>query len=141
MTEFPAYQAPPPHRSRPGPPAESLRSRSTGVVILVAVAACVNVLISAATAIDWTPEPYAQSGRNPLNFWSVLLYLAAGLAFIEWERRARENMERLGDQRPRWAIGWTRGGWLIPGLNLVIPILVLREIDKASAQAAVAARQ
>ncbi|TDQ05642.1 DUF4328 domain-containing protein [Labedaea rhizosphaerae] len=59
----------------------------------------------------------------------VYLVLGAltGVVFLTWLWRARLAAEARGD-RQRLARGWTIGGWLLPGANLVLPLLVVEDI-------------
>jgi hypothetical protein len=140
MTEFPAYQAPSPYARRPGRPAEPLRVRSIVAAVLVVIAALSNAVVSTALMIDWPPNATADA-REATSLWSALFYLAAGIAFVTWERRARTNLDSLGAQGLRWGFGWTFGGWILPLANVVIPVLVLNEIERTSARLAARERQ
>ncbi|WP_144122930.1 DUF4328 domain-containing protein [Catellatospora sichuanensis] len=66
--------------------------------------------------------------------WIVGLLVAAA-AFIIWLHRARRNAERLGGA-PVWAPGWAVGGWFVPAANLVIPYLVVRDVQRAGGHGA-----
>jgi len=58
--------------------------------------------------------------------------LFAGIAFICWLHRARTNIDAFGGSWMRWGPGWTIGAWFVPLANLVIPLLVVAEIDRAT---------
>jgi uncharacterized protein DUF4328 len=59
----------------------------------------------------------------------VYLVLGAltGVLFLTWLWRARLAAEARGD-RQRLARGWTIGGWIVPGANLVLPLLIVEDI-------------
>ncbi|MGI4869933.1 MAG: DUF4328 domain-containing protein [Janthinobacterium lividum] len=61
--------------------------------------------------------------------WTHLLLLvgSAGL-FIAWLRRAYYNLHQLPAIRCRYATGWAAGAWWVPGLNLVLPYLLVRDV-------------
>lgn len=63
---------------------------------------------------------------------SVLSMIFAGIAFICWLHRARTNLDAFGGSYLKWGRGWTIGAWFVPLANLVIPILVVSEIDRAT---------
>jgi hypothetical protein len=135
MTEFPAYQAPPQFQPGGRFAADRLRTRSIVVAILVAVAALGNSAATAILAIRG-PSTGSESTTPDLVMLPALLYLTAGIAFVTWQHRARANLDSFGVRGLKWSPGWTVGGWLLPVANLVIPIQVLNEIDKASAKVA-----
>ena len=51
---------------------------------------------------------------------------------VVWMWRVAKNAELAGRVRPRFGPGWTIGGWLIPVANLVIPVLVMQDLWRAS---------
>lgn len=55
---------------------------------------------------------------------------------IIWWYQAYQAIERTGATGRSWSAGWAIGGWFIPLANLIIPRLVLTEIDRVSAAAA-----
>lgn len=63
--------------------------------------------------------------------FQIFLLLLLGVQFIRWQWRASRNLHSLGAQKMRFA-PWTALFWLIPGVNLVLPFLVLDEIQRAS---------
>ena len=54
---------------------------------------------------------------------------------IIWWYQAYQAVERTGVTGRSWSAGWAIGGWFIPAANLIIPKLVLNEIDRGSAAA------
>jgi hypothetical protein len=65
----------------------------------------------------------------------LMVLAATGLAFVSWLFEARTNLEGV-EPRLRWHPIWSHTGWLIPLASLVIPLLVVREIDRATQQLA-----
>jgi hypothetical protein len=64
-----------------------------------------------------------------LGYAGVFLFTI--VAFLTWLHRASTNLWNAG--RPmKWRPGWTIGAWLIPIANLVLPLLVFREVDRQS---------
>jgi hypothetical protein len=63
---------------------------------------------------------------------AVMLTLFAGVAFVVWLYRARTNLDRFGGRELTWTRGWSVGGWVIPLGNVVIPQLVVYEVDRHS---------
>lgn len=61
----------------------------------------------------------------------LLSLLTAAAAVTAWLYHAHGHAERLGGALA-WARGWTVGGWLLPGANLVIPYLVARDVRRAT---------
>ena len=136
MSEFPAYQAAPQNNRPSGWPTHPLRVMSIITMVMVAV----TVLLNSATVLDGLLAADADMVKT-LSTLTVLTYLGAGIAFVTWERRARTNLDAFGVRGLKWGPGWTLGGWFIPLANLVIPVLVLGEIDKATATRAAAVRE
>lgn len=62
--------------------------------------------------------------------WLVVSLVAAA-AFVTWLHRARREAGRLGGALA-WGPAWAVGGWLVPVANLVIPYLVVRDVQRAS---------
>ena len=60
------------------------------------------------------------------------LFVVTALAFVLWTYAARSNLRALGARRIDYTTAWSVVGWWVPGLNLVRPYQVLREIWKAS---------
>ena len=60
------------------------------------------------------------------------LLVVTALAFVLWTYAARSNLRALGARRLDYTTAWSVAGWWVPGLNVVRPYQVLREIWKAS---------
>lgn len=59
-------------------------------------------------------------------------WLATAILFLLWLHRVYGNLRVLGAVRLRFSPGWAVGTFLVPGLNLLWPFLVVREIWTAS---------
>jgi Domain of unknown function (DUF4328) len=136
MSEFPAYQTAPQHSGLVPSLVPSLRVRS--VIVIVAVA--LSTLASVATL----GVPLMHTDIHTVQVVvgaNLALTPVAGIAWMFWEYRARLNLRGFGVHNLQWVPGWTIGGWFIPLANLVLPILILNEIDKATAERAAAAAE
>lgn len=72
-----------------------------------------------------------------------LVTVVTGILFLIWFFQAYESAASRGAAGRTWGSGWTVGAWFIPLGNLVIPKLVMNEIDRMSnprVQAPVGAR-
>jgi len=67
-----------------------------------------------------------------LNDVFLALILITACAFVTWMFRAAKNSEALGRTSPRFAPGWSIGGWLIPIANFVIPVLIMQDLWRGS---------
>lgn len=65
----------------------------------------------------------------------ALSALVVGVLSIIWWYQAYAAIERTGMAGRSWSAGWAVGGWFIPIANLIIPKLVLNEIDRVSGAA------
>jgi hypothetical protein len=61
-----------------------------------------------------------------------LVAMAVAVLTIVWWYQAYQAIERSPLGERSWSAGWAVGGWFIPFANLVIPKLVLNEIDRSS---------
>lgn len=59
-----------------------------------------------------------------------LTYVVTGILMIIWFNQAYKAAESRGATGNRWSSGWAVGGWFIPFANLVIPKLVVNEVDR-----------
>jgi hypothetical protein len=67
--------------------------------------------------------------------WMFVIAVAIAVLCMIYLFRASQNTERWATTRPTWAPGWTIGAWFIPLANLVLPLLVVREIWLRSTRA------
>lgn len=75
----------------------------------------------------------AENATESAVGWLALAFLATGMLFIAWLHQAYKAIVSLGAEGRRWSPGWAIGGWFIPFANLVIPKLVINEVDRVSA--------
>ncbi|GIE83754.1 DUF4328 domain-containing protein [Actinoplanes regularis] len=59
----------------------------------------------------------------------LIAFIFTIVTFMVWLHRASTNLWNTGHGM-KWRPGWTIGGWFIPFANLVIPLLVFREVDR-----------
>lgn len=60
----------------------------------------------------------------------------AALAFMCWSVRAYRNLPALGIDDRRYWTGWLVVAWFLPGINLVVPRLLLNDLWRASSPSA-----
>jgi hypothetical protein len=58
--------------------------------------------------------------------------VGAGVVFMVWQWRARQNAENLSVARHRRARGWVIGGWICPVVNFWFPFMIMNDIYRAS---------
>lgn len=68
--------------------------------------------------------------------FAFLALLVTAVLFVIWSFQAYMAAQSRGATRRQWASGWTIGAWFIPFANLVIPKLVMNEVDRMSNPAA-----
>lgn len=81
------------------------------------------------TSADLAAAEQLSEGFVGLSFWVGTA--AAGATIVWWYRAYRAVVAR-GTEGLRWSPGWAVGGWFIPIGNVIIPKLVLNEIDRVS---------
>jgi hypothetical protein len=126
MSEFPPYQA-----ALPRPPASATGAwpRSLGASSAVAIVGLGSTIVAATIGLI-----HPAGVLRPTLIVVTLIF--AGIAFITWLYRARVNLDYFGVHDLRWKSGWTIGSWFIPFANFVLPVRVINEVDRASAQRA-----
>jgi Domain of unknown function (DUF4328) len=130
MSGFPPYQvASPPVAAWPKP-LDGLSKVVTVGLIGCVVAAAIGLAIQASSSFGGA----ALDVVHPALI--IVALLVTGIAFICWLHRARVNLYYFGVYDLRWKPGWTIGAWFIPIVNIVIPLLVVNEVDRASEQRA-----
>jgi hypothetical protein len=68
----------------------------------------------------------------PVTIAEIVLFVAAGIAYIAWFRRARANLPRLGAVGLTRGTGWAVGAWFIPIVSLIMPKRIHDDIWRAS---------
>lgn len=143
--------APPPPQARPTnwtpPPRLSalLTGWVQGLLWLCAALGAVAVIlgVAAVSRFDaWWDAP-ASADQAEFDAWlsvdeawgvtgllALVLTLATAVLFMVWMHRAHRISAWLNPRPRSWTQGWTVGGWFIPLANLVIPKLVLNEIER-----------
>jgi len=61
-----------------------------------------------------------------------IVFMVTAVLFLVWSHQAYNSALSLGATETRWASGWAVGGWFIPLANLIIPKLVLGEVERIS---------
>jgi hypothetical protein len=140
------------HRRGPGtpPPPPQYRPLGTLARVVIVLLSVYFVVTAIGLVSDWlelelanrlvedqaavTPaEMEASDARQGLiGILQVLIYVATGIMFIIWFRRAYRNLEAWGTEGLRFEAGWTVGGWLVPVLNLVRPKQIMNDLWRAT---------
>ena len=115
------------------------------VLAVIAVGTAINVATTGAAAdaavtflesqrtdadVDAFNEDFAVNGLTLAL--TRFASLAAAILSVIWLFRIAANHRSLGRQLT-WAPGWAIGGWFLPPVLFIIPLLMLRESWKASA--------
>lgn len=58
--------------------------------------------------------------------------VTTGILFLTWMRRAYNNLPAFGMHDPTYSPGWAVWGFLIPFLNIIRPLQVMKELWRAS---------
>jgi hypothetical protein len=114
-----------------------------GVLALLGCSAVAMTLLSLTVARalgTWLPWPRLHHPEwSELQTWGGLLAIVqltliamVTLLVVLWTRRAYRNLPALHVTGCRFAPRWATLGWLIPGVNLVVPKLVLDDTWRAS---------
>ena len=108
-------------------------------------AAAVFALINEARAFDTWSGPggggtlsalaRAEESRSAIEGFLGLATLVIVVLTIIWWYQAARAIEHTTTAGRTWTPGWAIGGWFIPFANLVIPKLVLNQIDRVSGAA------
>jgi hypothetical protein len=82
---------------------------------------------SFSTYRDWADYDDALSGISGIG---ALVHIAIFVVIIVWMNKAHKASQTLWYGPRTWSSGWTVGGWFIPFANMIIPKLVLGEIER-----------
>lgn len=105
----------------------------------IAAAACLMALDDALDALDSSSVRQrrlraewldADETLRALTHVSVACWLVALVLLIVWTHRMHQVSTAVWRGPRRWSSGWAVGGWFVPLANLVIPKLVLGEIER-----------
>ncbi|WP_436526483.1 DUF4328 domain-containing protein [Actinoplanes sp. HUAS TT8] len=118
----------------PSGPVRSLRLPSHLAIGGLAATAVYSVLLQVIGYSIYRTSYATYDDRNLLNiafagYGAVFLFTA--VTFLVWLHRASANLWNTGHAM-KWRPGWTIGAWLIPLANLVLPLLVFREVDRSA---------
>ena len=80
----------------------------------------------------FTSVQYENASRGFIGAtgFGILLYLVMFVLLIIWTWKAAKASEVLQSGPRTWRAGWAIGSWFIPFASLVIPFLVIGEVDK-----------
>ena len=109
-----------------------------GVITAIAAVASIGSF-----STYWDTSPGSRAERLALDDWTAVedtfiafgafLFLAGIVVVILlmiWMNSAHKTTQQFWSGPRSWSSGWTVGGWFIPLANLIIPKLVLTEIEK-----------
>ena len=80
-----------------------------------------------ALLVDWFDADDLRVGWGVVD---LLVWVGAIILLMVWMNKAHKATSVLWPGDRKWTSGWTVGGWFIPLANLVIPRLVLNEMDR-----------
>ena len=126
---------------------QNTERRSRVVVVMLAVAGVVSVAatfssLAQANLVRKVQDGYSISyaeaqanddRQNAIGNLELGMILVTGIAWLMWQHRAHENLERLASPgelkfTPGWAVGW----WFVPFANFVRPYQTMRELAEFS---------
>ncbi|WP_354637589.1 DUF4328 domain-containing protein [Kitasatospora camelliae] len=108
-----------------------------GVLDLLSVAADLNVRSVIQDLVANAPVSAAEiddadGTQAAVGGLQTLMYLATGVTFLVWFRRARLNAGLLDPEEQRRGPGWAVGGWFVPVVHLWFPRQIAGDIWRAS---------
>lgn len=59
---------------------------------------------------------------------NIVVYIVCVVVFMQWFRRAYNNLHLVGSRNLSFSEGWASGAWFVPILNLGRPYKIMREI-------------
>ncbi len=83
-------------------------------------------------ALTESPAGAAVAWQALIGGLRALAILGSGVAFLLWFHGAHRNLKALGEQETKFTSGWAVGGFFVPLVNLVLPVLVMREVWQGS---------
>lgn len=100
----------------------------------------VTAAISGLATIGWLVSYFTDTGSPLLlatagfaQLAMVLVFLLSTVPFLIWVYRAHANLAKAGLTGLKHSPGWVIAGYLIPGLNFVMPFGAMRELHNRSA--------
>ncbi|MGY6501495.1 MAG: DUF4328 domain-containing protein [Acidimicrobiales bacterium] len=133
--------------SSPAPPSDGLARAIRIMSGLVAVASVLlvsgNIRAAGAFRTWWDAPPWEQQGAfdewmrvdNGVNSWNIIFvvaWLTTVVLVMVWSNKAHKYLQWVRPGPRRWSSGWTVGGWFVPVANIVIPRLVLNELERVA---------
>lgn len=114
-----------------------LQGLSTAASVTVWVATIGPILMAGSTlTFGWSMDTAEAKIGMGLQVGGLLLSVigqaVAGIIVIAWLLRARTNADTLYSAPHRLAAGWAIGGWFVPIGNMILPVLVVTDVVKAS---------
>jgi hypothetical protein len=110
----------------------SLGPRADVLIVLLAATVVATAIRLVVPMLDPdSPAISVELDVRPFVVASRILMLFTAIAFLAWFRGARINAEGSGWHQ-RFARGWTFWGWIVPVVNLWIPLRVMDDIWQAS---------
>jgi hypothetical protein len=103
--------------------------------VLLAWLTLIGPLIMLTAAVAYSRgEAAAELASSMLLGIQITLFgtVATGALLMTWLARARAVADRLCSAPHRFARSWTVVGWLVPLVNLVVPVLVVQDVLRAS---------
>ncbi|MGH2795391.1 MAG: DUF4328 domain-containing protein [Actinomycetota bacterium] len=126
---------------------QNTERRSRVVVVMLAIAGVVSLAATFSSlaqanlvrrvqdgqGITFAEAQANDSRQNAIGTLELGMFLVTGIAWLMWQHRAHQNLERVsavGEVRftPGWAVGW----WFVPFANLVMPYKTMRELADIS---------
>ncbi len=101
----------------------------------------VVIVLGIQVVMDWVEPFFVEDlfDANPTLGTAMLVGLLAGVFLltnfiltIVWFYRAYSYIQTRGATGRTWSTGWAVGAWFIPMANVIIPKLILNEIDRVS---------
>ena len=102
-----------------------------------AVAGATYLFLSNAGASGSISERDAGSvilGAVVVTLLSWTIALGSFIAMLAWFSRSVDNSWYLLGGTPEWSPGWSIGWWFIPGANIVMPLLLILDVNKRMAR-------
>lgn len=123
-----------------------VRARIMYVMMALEALLALTMLIVYAVSFDQLVDYMVRAGSPQfgLTSFDVLTVALGALTFpvfigrivaqLAWLSRSVDNSWYLLGGTPKWSPGWSIGWWFIPGANLVLPFLVVRDLNRRMAK-------
>ncbi len=116
----------------PDPPPPYLRAGDLGLLSWLRFLLTLTLLIDCLMLGSWwsTPEPVGP--LVGLLFITLMTWLWLNFSLMTWTQQAQSNLPALGRTDCWWSPARSWCGFLIPGVNLILPCVVMSELARAS---------